>query len=532
MRTGKEDRERLEEELRRPSEPPDPAALIATIEHAKSLGDTDSAIARLKSDIKRLTADAARELNGLRLWSGTLQEIETFHAPLLATIDRYAREWDSSHATQRELALRQSRIADKILEAEADLKRHEVIIGKAGESDLTEARARRDKLWNLIRSSTFDKTMTDKDVQTKSGSSVPLPESFAQQIRRSDEIADLRFANAKEAALHDRLVRDVASGRAEQQSLEEQLGKLKEADVELRRRWSDEWSALGTTPLSPSEMREWMQSRQTVLDRLEQSRERENDLRILQERTSAALSQISGRREEFGVPAKVGDESLAIVIKLSQAVAKEAEEQRRAIRELRRQLESLSLEKRQAKFEDFKAKLSQWSERWYPLVTALLIPDVSTPEQVGEALDVLERVFLHLKDAQSLQHRVKRIGDNVAGFESKASQLIAALDPSLAMLSPQAAIAQLHSRCVELGKAEIERNTLEAQNSTDEATIAICRAKAQTASTTMADLRQRANCEDNEQLEAMIVAAEQKALRRDEYDRIAQGLVTRNAIPI
>lgn len=54
LRTGKEERERLEGELSQLSEPPDPAALIATIEHAKSLGDTDSAVARLKSDVTRL----------------------------------------------------------------------------------------------------------------------------------------------------------------------------------------------------------------------------------------------------------------------------------------------------------------------------------------------------------------------------------------------------------------------------------------------------------------------------------------------
>ncbi|HEY5029560.1 MAG TPA: hypothetical protein VIK39_14205, partial [Candidatus Angelobacter sp.] len=89
-----------------------------------------------------------------------------------------------------------------------------------------------------------------------------MPESFAQQVRRSDEIADLRFANAKEAALHDRLLEDVASARSEQQSVEELLARAEEADFELRRRWSAEWSALRATPLSPAEMREWMQSRQ------------------------------------------------------------------------------------------------------------------------------------------------------------------------------------------------------------------------------------------------------------------------------
>src|ERR1035441_10018846 len=57
--------------------------------------------------------------------------------------------------------------------------------------------------------------------------------------------------------------------------------------------------SVSTAKNSDREMREWMQSRQTVLDRLEQSRERENELHILEERTSAALSQISEHRKEF-----------------------------------------------------------------------------------------------------------------------------------------------------------------------------------------------------------------------------------------
>jgi hypothetical protein len=47
----------------------------------------------------------------------------------------------------------------------------------------------------------------------------------------------------------------------------------------------------------------------------------------------------------------------------------------------------------------------------------------------------------------------------------------------------------------------------------------------------MADLRRRAECGDNEQIEAVIIGSEQKAVRQEEYDHIAQGLVTRNAIP-
>jgi hypothetical protein len=80
LRTGKEERERLEGELSQLSEPPDPAALIATIEHAKSLGDTDSAVARLKSDVTRLDwmAQSRERENDLRvLQERTLASVPT-----------------------------------------------------------------------------------------------------------------------------------------------------------------------------------------------------------------------------------------------------------------------------------------------------------------------------------------------------------------------------------------------------------------------------------------------------------------------
>ena len=51
--------------------------------------------------------------------------------------------------------------------------------------------------------------------------------------------------------------------------------------VELRQRWTEEWDALGSALLSPAEMKEWMQSRQVILDRVQQCRDKENDLRVV-----------------------------------------------------------------------------------------------------------------------------------------------------------------------------------------------------------------------------------------------------------
>ena len=69
----------------------------------------------------------------------------------------------------------------------------------------------------------------------------------------------------------------------------------------------------------------------------------------------------------------------------------------------------------------------------------------------------------------------------------------------------------MQERLVETGKAETRRIELENQNANDETTIASCRAKVQAATATLQRLMELARCEDDQQLEAAIAAAEEKA---------------------
>src|SRR5208282_1253543 len=110
---------------------------------------------------------------------------------------------------------------------------------------------------------------------------------------------------------------------------------------------------------------------------------------------------------------------------------RQCEDQIRLIDDIRRRLHLLGIEKRQAKLDACEAQISAWSQKWNPLVSALLLPERSTPDEIGSALAILEKVFDHLKDAERLQYRLKRIGDNIEQFEKGVSQLVAAIDSAL-----------------------------------------------------------------------------------------------------
>lgn len=531
MLQGKAEQERLSIELALDSEAPDPGMLVASIDRAKSLGDVEQSLLRLRSEAKRLAGEAERDLKKLPLVPASIEDLDKLQAPLLATIERYVQEWEVAEDKKRRLANRQTEIAESIRARQAELKNLRRKIGQASEAELLESRSRRDALWNLILASAFKKTMSLDAAQKDSGSREPLADAFAQQVRRCDGIADSRFDNAGSVAIHDRLTKEIEAAQEEQRRCAEESAKLKQAEDSLREAWTKEWPALGAAPLSPVEMKEWMQGRAGILESLKQSREKQNEIQAVEERISAAAAEIKQHLKALGTDSGNGNDSLAVLIKVGEAVAKDLEARCSRIRDLTRQMQTLDLSKRQTRLEECKAKLLEWSARWSPRVSALLLPAVSTPAQVGEALAVLERVFRHLNEANSMQYRVKRIGENIKEFEERVSRLVAALDPSLVSIAADAAAAQLHARYVETGKAETERSTLQAQNVSDEATVFACRARAETASRSLERLKEAAKCSDERELDEIIAAAEQKLEKQEEYDRLARSLIDRNAVP-
>lgn len=530
LRSDQDEHDRLSRELAASAEPRDPATLLASIEQSKKLGDTGEATSRLQSECKRIDVEIARDLKTLSLWSGTHEELESLAIPMLSTVEQYARDWEELAAHRRDLSSRKSSLTLSIREKQAEVERLGLQVSTAGEKELTEARIRRDHLWELIRAFAFEKTLTSETAQNQSGSRDPLPEFFAQQLRRSDEIADARFSNAKDVAVHDRLVKEIASANREQQNVDAELTANEAKVNDLRRSWRSEWSSLAADPLSPAEMKEWIARRQKILDRLEQRRSKEKDLALIWARAGMATADIRARLRELGCDAVKETDSLPVVQNVAEGFARRLEERRQTIRDLRRNLQLTDLDKRKARVAECKRKVSEWAQKWSPLMVGLLLPPDTIPEQASAALDVLEKVFLQLEKGNDLQHRIDRIGENIAQFETDAAKL-AAIDSSLSSLKPQEIAASLQERLVETGKAETRRIELENQNANDETTVASCRAKVRAATATLQRLMELARCEDDQQLEAAIAAAEEKATRQEDYNRIAAGLVERNAIP-
>jgi uncharacterized protein YhaN len=529
--TAQEERDSLSGELDLYPDPGDPATLLAAVEEAKALGDTDRAIARHKSEIERLTADCGRELKRLPGWSRGLQDLEDLETPLLTTVDRYVDQWAANTTSRKEHASRLSESKERIRIAESEIERLTKEVGGMGEAELLEARARRDILWRLISASAFDNALSRDEAQQKSGDASPIEANFARQIHLADELADRRFANAKDAAAQDRLGREIEIARVEHARVGEEAARLKQQHSEIQTSWAREWPALGTDPLPPAEMKEWLHTRQAILARLAQVHQKEEELRLLMGATTNTGDQIASCLSQFADARIQRTASLNLFVKAAEGYAKQVEDRRRAITEIRRRLRAASLERLQAKVSECNIKLQGWKERWSAATSGLRLPSDCAPERVSEALAALETVFAHLRDAESLQHRVDRIGQNIAAFEERVDRLLTAIDPSLKSSPARVAVTKLHQGLFESGKAETERATLAEQNRKDEQAIVNYRGKAQRAETKLQELRVLAQCGSTQDLEEAIWAAEEKSNKQEEYQRIANSLIERNAAP-
>ena len=450
---------------------------------------------------------------------------------MLSTIEQYARDWEELASRRRESSSRKSSLNASIQQKQAEIGKLGLRVNTVGESDLAGARTRRNELWELIRSFAFEKTMSSENAQKQTGSRDPLPVVFAQHLRQTDEIADLRFSNAKDVVIHDRLVKEIASTSRDRQLIDAELVALETDFDHLRRLWASEWSSLAADPLSPAEMKEWVARRQKILDRLEQRRGKEIDGQLVKERAAVASSEICARLRTLGSDAAQVSDSLSVLLNVAEKFARQAEDRRRTIHDLRRSLQAIDLARQQTGVEECKNKLLDWTKRWSPLMLGLFLPPDTPCERASVALGILEKVFLQLEKSNDLQHRIDRIGENIAQFEADAGKLCATIDSSLTSLEPLQIAVSLQERLVETGKAETRRVELENQNERDEVTVTSCRAKAQSASATLQRLMELARCGDYQDLEASITAAEEKAEKQEVFDRIASSLVARNATP-
>ncbi len=306
------------------SEPKRIQALLRAAERARDDAAADLAArsGTASADTERVQGVAQRverRWKALGLVHGDLARAVALALPAPITVDRHEREMVALAEEARREEEQRAALERESVGVDRDIDALQRAAAVPTEADLEAVRARRDGLWARLR------------IEFEAG----VAREFEQAAALADEVADRLRREAERVTRLAKLLADQTTVRAALVRSDEARASFAEREQELSLAWKAEWAPVGIAPLSPPEMRAWLERHAKLVeafDELEATKadaqraeaaERARLARDVEhhERERAALgkelvawqSEWRAALEKLGVPGDLGvEEGLAV----------------------------------------------------------------------------------------------------------------------------------------------------------------------------------------------------------------------------
>ncbi|THB66641.1 MAG: hypothetical protein D6E12_10085, partial [Desulfovibrio sp.] len=396
---------------------PGDSDLRMAVRSIRGQGDIESqyrqGLAESEAETRALEDSLARQ----QVWSGSLADLERLPLPLDESVQQFERTFADLADREKASHSDQDAAARKAQEVAARIQATERSGPLPNEADLAEARQTRDKGWRLARDLWRDNKDVSREIAEFTGrmdmdAPQDLAGAYESSVRRADDLADTLRSEADRVAAHAALL-------VEQETIEQKAHQT-QADMEasareraaLEQDWRELWQASGIAPLTPFEMRGWLQNIRNLA--AQAVRSRENRLKVetlagrindFQTELRAKLDQVRG--EDDSLEPCPDNETLAgclerceLVLETLDARRARQEQAQSDLRRLQGELDHAE----QSRTEVVQA-LADWRERWTEAVAPLGLGAEASPSQASALL----------QDARELVG----FADEALGFESR-----------------------------------------------------------------------------------------------------------------
>jgi uncharacterized protein YhaN len=464
-------------------------------------GNLDGEITAKRQSLDSVRKKCLAALNRLGLWTGPMDLVGQLAIPLQETIHRYEEEFRFLSEEKRQLQIERGQFEAEQAQLAEQLREIEYAAEVPTEKELKQFRDRRDHGWQLLRRQWLE----GEDVAAESRDydpELPLPEAYEKLIGISDQTADRLYREADRIQKH-------ASLKARGEGIEKHLVELNKQEenanfamAEATRRWQELWAPCAMNPLPPREMHSWLIGFDKLRFQVEESDKIANDLEGREakrrELRTILISELAAVGEQQGFPG----EELSPVLQFAEALVQrmQADQSRRETLEDKIHDLEKSLETAQGENDAAEEELRKWQFLWDEAVTPLGIESKSLPVEAIDLIETLQGCFDKLKEADDFCKRIDGIDRDARGFEETVLALEKEIAPDLAGLDAPQAVAQLKSR---LSRASQDQ-TLVKQYTEEidilEKVIIDARTELDIFDEQIAELRQLAGCETEEQL--------------------------------
>ncbi len=503
----------------------DTAELRERIENARKQGDLEARHESLCAEIRKTENALHTALKKLPLWTKSPEELESLPLPATETVDVFEKKFSSAQESLRQIRKEKDESERRLAENESQIRE----LGLAGEvpveKDLILCRELRDAGWQIIRGNLENRISSEKTVRefTKQFSPAEsLTDAYEISVRQADDMGDRLRREADRSARKATLVAHAEKEKNCLIRVSEKEELAQNEYVRIQKEWETVWEETGIFPLSPAEMRAWMQKQTGIAA---QSR----DLRVLKENAEQILNMIHKCRsdlknclESLGESPQHGaEESLARVITRAVRTADRLDQ----IRTGRKQLEKERKE-REAELLDARMRadttaqeLALWQHEWAKALRPLDLAPDATPAQANAVMEDLKALFAKIKEADVLDSRIRGIDRDAESFSDNVLSLVAREAPELGNLPAEQSLAELNNRLTRAMKMLTEQEGLKKQAKQEEEKLRKSQEEKARIQARLRSMCETAGCDTHDELP---LAEERSAKRRGIEAELAQ----------
>lgn len=430
----------------------DPEELRSAVAAAVEEGNLDKQMKALAEKLRLQLEQAGVALKNLRLWSGSLEELESLAVPAVETIQRFERQFEDGDQGLRQLF---DQIATAKEEVDALARQIDALCSTGEiptEGDLTLARQHREVGWQLVRKAWLDRNEKPQELTAYSGD-VPLPEAYETSVQKADHVSDRLRLDAQLVAKHATLLADrdrIATRVAE---LAEQQSQTRNTISRLQEEWGALWQTSGVSPLPPKEMKAWIQQRDGLLAQASVIRETHGQLDSLKKQIDDLTNLLGQCLEKSGSQGRSTGESLQAILARSRRMVGQFDETAGRRRDLGREIKKLEgkLDREQRDFDQAQEDLRRWHDQWKTAVAEIGLTDESLPAEANAVLVRIQELFQKFDAAASLQDRIGAIQQDSRLFSEDRDRFFRAVTPDLLGFPADQAMMELHRRQAKAG---------------------------------------------------------------------------------
>ncbi len=450
----------IESQLAQIASPRDAGELKRAIHLVQKYGDLEQQRDQAGGLLRQLEIQAGIELEKLRLWQGTLDDLERLPVPAIETVERFEHELTDADSARDAIQARLNEVTEQFRQLDEKLRRLRLEQDVPTEDDLLLARRQRDAGWQFVLRDWRDGAVEgEPEVNGFIKQFAPgadLAGAFQASIEAADLIGDRLRREADRVAEKATLSadREIVARRLEEQR--EELMRSQQRLEQQQERWREEWALLKIDPLSPREMRSWLNQHAALSETASELRQRHNVVKELECSIQSQCASLAQCLTELGQPASKGDETLSALLGRCEVVVDEIESAARHREDLAKSLNTLRTRLTTAEQDDAEAgrAVNEWRCNWAAAVELLGLDRESEPLAANSVIAAIDELFAHIKDADEARMRIEGIDRDAEEFTASVTRLLSECATDLLDRKADQAVADLYDRLAAASTAQ------------------------------------------------------------------------------